>query len=59
MWITGQIVDDRALASPGAYTITFRRSGFATLKRPIDRISNYVATINARLQTLVTARSSD
>ena len=44
---------------PGAYTITFTRSGFATLKRPIDRISNYVATINACLQTLVAARSSD
>lgn len=45
---------------PGSYTITFTRSGFATLKRQIDRISNYVATINASLPTLVgAARSSE
>jgi hypothetical protein len=44
---------------PGAYTITFTRSGFATLKRQIDRLSTYVATINARLQTGIVARSSD
>jgi hypothetical protein len=43
----------------GAYTITFTRSGFATLQRQIDRLSTYVATINARLQTGVVARSSD
>ena len=58
MWITGQIVDDRGHALSGV-TITFTRAGFATLERPIDRISNYVATINACLQTLVAARSSD
>jgi protocatechuate 3,4-dioxygenase beta subunit len=44
---------------PGAYTITFTRSGFTTLKRPIDRISNFVATINASLQTPMAARSSE
>ncbi len=44
---------------PDTYTITFTRSGFATLCRQIDRISTYVATINARLQTGVVARSSD
>ena len=44
---------------PDTYTITFTRSGFATLRRQIDRISTYVATINACLQTGVVARSSD
>jgi hypothetical protein len=43
----------------GAYTITFTRSGFATLQRQIERLSTYVATINARLQTGAVARSSD
>ena len=44
---------------PGAYTITFTRSGFATLRRQIDRLSTYVATINACLQAGVVGRSSD
>ena len=44
---------------PGPYTITFTRSGFTTLKRQIDRVSNFAATINASLQTLVTSRSSE
>lgn len=44
---------------PGPYTITFTLSGFTTLKRQIDRVSNFAATINASLQTLVTSRSSE
>ena len=44
---------------PGNYTITFTRSGFATLKRQADRLSTYVATINACLQAGVAARSSE
>jgi len=44
---------------PGTYTITFTLTGFAPLKRPIDRLSTYVATINARLQRAVAVRSSD
>jgi protocatechuate 3,4-dioxygenase beta subunit len=35
---------------PGAYTITFARSGFSTLERKTDALTTYVATINARLQ---------
>ena len=34
---------------PGAYTITFARSGFSTVERKTDALTNYVATINARL----------
>ena len=34
---------------PGEHTITFARSGFATLERKIDALTTYVATINARL----------
>ncbi|HTG89801.1 MAG TPA: carboxypeptidase-like regulatory domain-containing protein [Vicinamibacterales bacterium] len=44
---------------PGKYTITFTRSGFGTLRRQLDRLSTYVATINACLQTGVAARSSE
>jgi protocatechuate 3,4-dioxygenase beta subunit len=36
---------------PGAYTVTFARSGFSTLERHTDELTSYVATINARLQT--------
>ncbi len=35
---------------PGAYTVTFARSGFSTLERRTDALTTYVATINARLQ---------
>lgn len=35
---------------PGAYTITFARSGFGTIERKTDVLTTYVATINARLQ---------
>ena len=35
---------------PGAYTITFARSGFSTVERKTDALTTYVATINARLQ---------
>ena len=35
---------------PGAYTITFARSGFSTVERKTDVLTSYVATINARLQ---------
>jgi hypothetical protein len=35
---------------PGVYTITFSRSGFSTLERKTDALTNYVATVNARLQ---------
>jgi carboxypeptidase family protein len=35
---------------PGVYTITFARSGFSTLERKTDALTNYVATVNARLQ---------
>ena len=35
---------------PGVYTITFARSGFSTLERTTDALTNYVATVNARLQ---------
>lgn len=64
MSITGQVVDHRGHALPGvivedSYTITFTHSGFTVLKHQIDRISNFVATINASLQSLVTARSSE
>ena len=34
---------------PGAYTITFARSGFATVERKTEVLTTYVATINARL----------
>ena len=34
---------------PGAYTITFARTGFATVERKTDALTTYVATINARL----------
>jgi len=34
---------------PGAYTITFVRSGFSTVERKTDALTTYVATINARL----------
>jgi protocatechuate 3,4-dioxygenase beta subunit len=34
---------------PGAYTITFARSGFSTVERKTDALTTYVATINARL----------
>ena len=44
---------------PGKYTITFTRSGFGTLRRQLDRLSTYVATINACLPTGVAARSSE
>ena len=43
---------------PGAYTITFARSGFSTLKRT-DEISTFVATINARLQASSLWTASD
>ncbi len=34
---------------PGAYTITFARSGFGTVERKTDVLTTYVATINAQL----------
>jgi protocatechuate 3,4-dioxygenase beta subunit len=36
---------------PGAYTITFARSGFSKVERKTDALTTYVATINARLHT--------
>ena len=34
---------------PGEHTLTFARAGFSTLERKIDALTNYVATINAKL----------
>ena len=43
----------------GAYTLTFVRPGFSTLRRTTDEISTFVTTINARLQASSLQAASD
>ena len=44
---------------PGVYTITFVRSGFATVQRKTAETTTYVATINAKLHASGLQRTSD
>lgn len=57
MWI-GQ-VDGTQHPPAGPNSRTFTHSGFATLKRQIDRVSTDGATIDACLQALVVPRPSE
>jgi protocatechuate 3,4-dioxygenase beta subunit len=44
---------------PGAYTITFVLSGFSTFRRTTETLTNFVVTINARLQSRRFETASD